>query len=169
MNVPGSLADSLVRDGFRQVGIERGIDPEWALAADANPVTIFVSRHEIAQFVVRLWAAARGRPAIRARSLLEALAERDENRPAAVPRSHPQEPGRGVCGRFRQGRLGALFRQPAQIADELHRSQAIAKRLTLEHNELVREAGQAATAGRRQRAHAKASRKGEDGQGARLR
>jgi len=125
VNVHGPLADSLIRDGFRQAGIKRGIDPGWALAAGANLVTIFVSRHEIAQFVVRLWAAARGRPAIRAHdsmviiehgdrrvaitlehegfgqegppqavvrgmtSLLEALAELDENRPAAIPRSHP--------------------------------------------------------------------------------
>lgn len=60
------------------------------------------------------------------------------------------------------GRLGALFRQRAQIADELHRAQGIAERLTLDHNELVREAGQAATAGGRQRAQGKASRKGEE-------
>jgi hypothetical protein len=59
---------------------------------------------------------------------------------------------------FDSGRLGVLFRQRAQIADELHRAQAIAERLTLEHNELVREAGQAATAGGRQRAQVRASR-----------
>ena len=64
VNVPEPLADSLVGEGFRRAGINRGIDPGWALAAGANLVTIFVSRHEIAEFVARLWAAARGRAAI---------------------------------------------------------------------------------------------------------
>jgi hypothetical protein len=63
---------------------------------------------------------------------------------------------------FDSRRLGALFRQRAQIAGELHQARAIAERLTLEHNDLVRDAGQAATAGGRQRAQAKASRKGEE-------
>jgi hypothetical protein len=63
---------------------------------------------------------------------------------------------------FDSGRLGALFRQRAQIAGELYRARAIAERLTLEHNDLVRDAGQAATAGGRQRAQAKASRKREE-------
>jgi hypothetical protein len=125
VNVTEPLADSLARDGFRQAGIKRGIDPGWALAAGANLVTIFIGRHEIAQFVGRLWAAARGRPAIRTHdsmvviedgdrrvaitlehegfgedgppqavlrgmtSLLEALAELEEDRPAAIPRSGP--------------------------------------------------------------------------------
>lgn len=63
VNVTEPLADSLAGDGFRQAGIKRGIDPGWALAAGANLVTIFVARHEIAKFVERLWAAARGSPA----------------------------------------------------------------------------------------------------------
>jgi len=65
VNVPEPLADSLARESFRKAGIKRGIDPGWALAAGANLVTIFVGRHEIAKFVARLWAAARGRAAIR--------------------------------------------------------------------------------------------------------
>jgi len=94
-------------------------------SAGANLVTIFVGRHEIAKFVARLWAAARGRAAIRTHDsmvviehgdrrvaitldhegfgedgppqavvrgmtcLLEALAELDEDRPVAIPRSRP--------------------------------------------------------------------------------
>ena len=103
VNVPEPLADSLVGEGFRRAGIKRGIDPGWALAAGANLVTIFASRHEIAEFVARLWAAARGRAAIhthdsmvaiengnRRAAITAALAELDEDRPAAVPRPHPQ-------------------------------------------------------------------------------
>jgi hypothetical protein len=125
VNVTEQLADSLAGDGFRPAGIKRGIDPGWALAAGANLVTIFVGRHEIAKFVARLWAAARGRAATGTHdsiviiehgdqrvaitlehegfgedgppqavvrgmtSMLEALAELDEDRPAAVPRSRP--------------------------------------------------------------------------------
>ena len=61
VNVPESLSESLVSDGFRKAGVERGIDAGWALAAGANLVTIFVGRHEIARFIAHLWASARRR------------------------------------------------------------------------------------------------------------
>ena len=63
---------------------------------------------------------------------------------------------------FSSARLGVLFRQRAQLTDDLRHAHAKAERLTLEHNELVRKAGQAATDGGRQRAQLQASRKGEE-------
>ena len=63
VEVPEQLADSLTADGVRRAGFHRGIDPLWALSAEANLVSIFVVRHEIARFVAHLWAAARGRAA----------------------------------------------------------------------------------------------------------
>jgi len=63
---------------------------------------------------------------------------------------------------FGSARLGVLFRQRAQLTDDLRHAHAKAERLTLEHNELVRKAGQAATDGGRQRAQLQASRKGEE-------
>jgi len=65
VNVPEPLGESLADDGFRRAGVERGIDAGWALSADANLVTIFVGRHEIARFIAHLWASARG-PRVRA-------------------------------------------------------------------------------------------------------
>lgn len=50
---------------------------------------------------------------------------------------------------FDSGRLGALFRQRAQIAGDMHQAGAIAERLTLEHNQLVRRDGRATLASAR--------------------
>jgi hypothetical protein len=63
---------------------------------------------------------------------------------------------------FSSARLGVLFRQRAQLTDGFRHAHATAERLTLEHNELVRKAGQAATDRARQRAQLQASRKGEE-------
>jgi hypothetical protein len=63
---------------------------------------------------------------------------------------------------FSSARLGVLFRQRAQLTGDLRHAHAKTERLTLEHNELVRKAGQAATDGGRQRAQLQASRKGEE-------
>jgi hypothetical protein len=62
---------------------------------------------------------------------------------------------------FSSARLGVLFRQRAQLTDDLRHAHAKTERLTLEQNELVRKAGQAATDGGRQRAQPQASRKGK--------
>jgi hypothetical protein len=61
VNVPEELGESLISDGFRKAGVERGVDVGWTLSAGANVVTIFVARHEIARFIAHLWACARGR------------------------------------------------------------------------------------------------------------
>jgi chromosome segregation ATPase len=63
---------------------------------------------------------------------------------------------------FSSARLGVLFRQRAQLTDDFRHVHATAERLTLEHNELVRQAGQAAADSGRQRAQLQASRKGEE-------
>ena len=63
---------------------------------------------------------------------------------------------------FSSARLGVLFRQRAQLTDDLRHAHAKAERLALEYNELVRKAGQAATDGGRQRTQLQASRKGEE-------
>ena len=55
---------------------------------------------------------------------------------------------------FGSARLGVLFRQRAQVTDALRYARAKADRLTLEHNDLIRKAGQAAIDGARQRAQA---------------
>jgi len=44
-------------------------------------------------------------------------------------------------------RLGGLFRQWAQISDELQHAQRLAERLTLDHNSLVREGRPGAAGG----------------------
>ena len=64
-------------------------------------------------------------------------------------------------------RLGPLFRQRAQLMDAFREAQAEANRLTFEHNELIRKAGQVATDGARQRAQLQASRKGAEAASAR--
>lgn len=66
-------------------------------------------------------------------------------------------------------RLGELFRQRADISSDLHRTERAANRLTLDHNSAIREAGQAATDGGRQRAEARAKKKGEEAERARAR
>jgi hypothetical protein len=58
VNVPEGLGESLISDGFRKAGVERGVDVGWALSAGANVITIFVARHEIARFIAHLWARA---------------------------------------------------------------------------------------------------------------
>ena len=63
---------------------------------------------------------------------------------------------------FSSARLGVLVRQRAQLADDLRHAHAKTERLTLQHNELVRKAGQAPTDGGRQRAQPQAGRKGEE-------
>ena len=63
---------------------------------------------------------------------------------------------------FSSARLGVLVRQRAQLTHDLRHAHAKAERLTLEHNQLVRKADQAATDGGRQRAQLQASRKGEE-------
>ena len=40
VNVPEELGESLIIDGFRKAGVERGVDVGWALSAGANAVTI---------------------------------------------------------------------------------------------------------------------------------
>jgi hypothetical protein len=65
VNVPEPLSESLVEDGFREVGVQRGIDAGGLLAASANLVTIFVGRHEIARFIAHLWASASRRAPVR--------------------------------------------------------------------------------------------------------
>lgn len=68
---------------------------------------------------------------------------------------------------FSSVRLSTLFRQRAQLMDAFRTAQARAERLTLEHNDLVRKAGQVGTDGARQRAQLQASRKGAEAAGAR--
>jgi hypothetical protein len=63
---------------------------------------------------------------------------------------------------FDSRRIGQLFRERAQIADELNQVRREAESLTLEHNTFIREAEQASTAGGRQRAQARAYRKGQE-------
>lgn len=63
---------------------------------------------------------------------------------------------------FDSGRLGELFRERTRISGQLNRVRREAEALTLEHNSFIREAAHASTAGGRQRAQARASRKGQE-------
>lgn len=63
---------------------------------------------------------------------------------------------------FDPDRMRELLQDRTRISQSLHQAQTAASSLTMEHNDYIRKADQAATAGARQRAGEQASRKGEE-------
>jgi hypothetical protein len=63
---------------------------------------------------------------------------------------------------FDPDRMRQLVQDRAQLAQSLHQAQTAVSSLTLEHNDYIRKADQAATAGAKQRAREQAGRKGEE-------
>ena len=63
---------------------------------------------------------------------------------------------------FDPDRMSQLVQDRAQLAQSLHQAQTAVSSLTLEHNDYIRKADQAATAGAKQRAREQAGRKGEE-------
>jgi hypothetical protein len=70
---------------------------------------------------------------------------------------------------FDHHRMSRLFRERAQLSEALRQAEIAASSLTLEHNRLIRRAGEAVTDGARQRAGELAGRKGEELKKARAR